>query len=773
MIVPVLLTLFSISSYSADKIKFIYDYSGGLTDVASPDRIADKYTTDLVNVDLDEDSGFVTRKGLVKYNTTPTEGLASHDSGYVYKKSNGTHYFISQSSNSIFYSDGSGSLTALIGSLSNSVRSTYATALDVLYGGNGTNNEWSWNGTTLTSYDVSNSTNMVKGLYHCFYKNRMFRAGVTGFLSTLYWSELIDPANGGTGTNFVYVSQDDGGFITGLYPSPTGDYLIIFKNTSIWGLYGDYPNWRLKCINSSVGCLYNSSVDYLNNDIVFVSHRGIEKFDGLNLTLISEPVDKQIKALPQLNVGIASWEQTSAADWGAGTGTNIDTTTYNGSVAIENSILHISSNSNSTEAAYFGSCENLYYQSLFIPNYNCQISSISFWARSSIEISTSSYLNVFILDTSSNVVSSGNLYFIGIDTTTTGNKTKLNVNMSEILVYSTSTYILRISSSPIFNNSSNSITFAGRTSGELTKSYIIVNNNKFNEGTLWSYILYGYNKNASYVSQSKLANSWGAWGNFIVNDTIPANSTIEYYAVTSTSVYNLSTNTPFRVYNNLPINSTVNPYIKIIGSFTRTDYAANPLLNNFTISWQSADNINHPCGMVYQEAYYLAVASTVGTAYNNVVYRYNKNGIFEIFNNVFVNSWFNYRNSLYSGNSNENGYIYKWNNDSTYTDDSSYYTNYYITRIYDMDNPLADKIYKAIWVNCENSGNPINIRYRLNGSSGDWTSATVLTNDTDKTTVKKVGLPNVRGKFIQLKADCTGYMNVRGMAVVYEEVPVQ
>jgi len=38
---------------------------------------------------------------------------------------------------------------------------------------------------------------------------------------------------------------------------------------------------------------------------------------------------------------------------------------------------------------------------------------------------------------------------------------------------------------------------------------------------------------------------WGQWGNFVVDDTVPTGSTVTYYAVTSTSTYNLTTNTAF------------------------------------------------------------------------------------------------------------------------------------------------------------------------------------------------------------------------------------
>jgi hypothetical protein len=325
-----LLLLSTVAAQAVDKIYSVYDFSGGLLDIYSAERMPDKFSPFMANVKLDEDMGITVKTGSIRDNTTPISS-APITSLYNYRKNDGTHYLIAQSSYSLFYSKGTGSYILIKNTFTTTDLMTYSTALDNLYGGNGTDNEWYWDGSTITDFTVTNSTSMVKARYHCWFKNHLFRAGVNGTLSTLYYSAIQDPADNEGG---IFVSQDDGDKITGVFPSATGDYLIITKQFSTWGLYGSgTDDWTLKCINPSIGCLYGTTVDYLNGNVIWVSGRGVELFDGTQFTLLSQNIDNQIKNLKQLNVNSSIINQNG--DWGTGSvSVNIDTTTNAGRVSM-------------------------------------------------------------------------------------------------------------------------------------------------------------------------------------------------------------------------------------------------------------------------------------------------------------------------------------------------------------------------------------------------------------------------------------------------------
>jgi hypothetical protein len=90
---------------------------------------------------------------------------------------------------------------------------------------------------------------------------------------------------------------------------------------------------------------------------------------------------------------------------------------------------------------------------------------------------------------------------------------------------------------------------------------------------------------SSYTSESMCSTNRNSWGYFIANDTAPTGSNITYSAVTATSTYNLTTNTPFSVSNGNIINSSTGPYIVIISSLTRTDVSVTPKIYSIAVKY--------------------------------------------------------------------------------------------------------------------------------------------------------------------------------------------
>jgi hypothetical protein len=757
------LTLYT-SSFAQSKID-LYDFSKGLMDMVSADRIPDGYTPSCLNKFLDADMGIVTRTGYTKYNTTALTGEQSVSELYNYKKNDGTKYIIAYSSNSLFSSTGNGSFTNIKQGLSSTARPSFTTALDECYGGNGVDDEFSFNGTTFTVYTVANSTNIVKAKYHCWFGNRMNYAGVTGTLSTLYYSELGQPVNLGNGTNWDYISQDDGDVITGIFPSPDGSYMVIFKNYSTWGRFGTNPRtWSIKCISPTIGCLYGTTVDYLDGDMVFMSSRGVERFDGVTFTEISKPIENQIGALWQLNLGEQLWSQDTPEDWNAGYGVNIDSLTYPGSIAISSPV--VISSKLETYSQYDLQCESYYYQFPFRSNANGVLGNIVFKMRKLGTPDPGTTYNVFILNSSSQAISSGTIYTANVS----DYMDYYNVDMTNCNITTSDAYILRITSGNLL--SSAYIQIAYDLTGQNVKKYNYSSVFQSDMAPIY-YAIYTATS-SSYTSQILQASNWAAWGAFTVNDSTPYGTDIEYYIQNSSAINNINSKETIQITNGSVINVNNGRYLVLTASFTRTNPVAISKINSFKIEWISNSSVNSPLGRVVDGAYNVSVSTDSNTAINNVMYRYNRNKAWELHNDIYANSMMVYNSKFYTGSSQDNGFIYRQFVPNLYTDDGGTYESYLETKKYDLGDPNVDKDYQMLWVTSTSEDNDLNIGYRLDGSDGSYTNNAYSMNFGDMIATQKINFPqSTRSKYIQFKVGSTGYSNTRGMSLYFDVFPIQ
>jgi hypothetical protein len=319
----------------------IFDFSGGLYTNDQPERIGDKYTPDCLNAWLDRDSGLVKRQGYNPFLSFSLPEKQSIRCMYEYRNNDGTRYMIFNSSWSVYYAKSNGIPVSILGGQNPVNTDNYTTGNGFLLRDNGTTSG-KFDGSAYTPFTVSNSTGMIYGKYNVYYKDHWFKAGVSGFPSVIYWSvvnDIGDFYNYGAGSKFV--GKDDGDVITALWPTPNG--LMIFKKYATYILVGSDPQtWLIQNISQSIGCLYQSTVQNYLNYPMLMSWRGIELFDGINFNLISTPIDNYMRSLNQLVASNqATWSQHSSVDWGAGSGVNIDTVTFNNSVAISSRTVYV------------------------------------------------------------------------------------------------------------------------------------------------------------------------------------------------------------------------------------------------------------------------------------------------------------------------------------------------------------------------------------------------------------------------------------------------
>lgn len=733
------------------------DFSGGWIDRFHSTIIPDNATPDCLNVLFDEQYGITKRQGSIKYNSTAIGTGQKIRRMFTYSKNNGTHYIIANTSWTVYYSLGDGNFTPITSGKNSSYDYMFTVAGDVLYASNGNNNVWKWNGTTLTTLDISNSTNVPVGKYIVFHKNRLFSAGVSGNPSILYYTELIDFENWGLEPNVEYIGKDDGDYITGLYSY--GDYLYIFKQYSIWVLQGTSPTeWVIRCISKNVGCLYQTTISEYQGYLCFMSHRGVELFDGIKLTKISEPIQETIKGLRQINFAQLEWTQTTGIDFGAGNSfVSVDTYTTVGTVKTRiPPYTEISTHTTTidSKASFTGTTGNVFgvtygtnvvntisllkhsmnTSNIWFYGYTGAAPSCTFWAQIELQDGT-------VLRTSTRSVQ----YTDGVT------PVWYEMDITTITLTITTYYRLRV---------------GGSQSGG---TFML----KCNSAYTFEYQIYASSITSSYISQTLNAGAnWTQWNTFNTNDTVNNYGGIKYYVKVSTYNNGLATSPPIPVTDGYEIQATSGPYLQVVSSGIN-DYT----IDDFTISWYEGAPVDPPHAIEYNDRYWLSVATDNVVSNNNVIFVFDDKGKWTKFNNIFMGAGCIYRQNLYTGSSLTDGYVYRQDVNNVYTDDSKPYESFWTSKVYDYGNPFNDKLFRTMYLSCENSGNwNLTSSYRLHGSTGTWTDKSISLN-ANYPIKKKIPFTHVpRSRYIQYKFENSSAgqkFNIRRYDVNYDIQPTE
>jgi len=752
----------AIKSHAEEAVLPLFDFSGGLVTNYSAERIPQNCTPDCLNVTFSKDIGVTPREGSLNFLSAALTEKQPIRSMYEYIQSDGDKYLIFNSSWSCYYALSDGIATSIKSGLSSSYKDSYTTAGGYLYRDNGYDDPGKWDGTTYTALTVANSTSVPKGRYIYWYNNVLLKAGMTNDRSRFYWSVTNDPDDfGSSGYGWKFIAKDDGENITG--GLKVKDTFIWTKEHSTWELVGkNVATWQLTCLDPNIGCLYGDTMDVYQGMPIWLSHLGIVVWTGGGFKLVSEPIDNEIKALRQLDTNSSLNTLTTAADWGAGSGTNIDTATYSGSVAMVSNDEYIDQ-SQTTNNGWSLISDETYYQT-FKPGTTNYLTTISLYLQKVGTISASLYV---VLGSSSGA---------NLATSSTVNDSSVSTDFSYIdFDFSTSYELIKDREYRIYLYGGIGTVRRAKTS---TDSY-----------ARGAYTIPGYGENGDiqfkvYLSSNELTSSyttksinagssWGSWGTFQVDDTIPSGSDIDYYAVTSTSAYNLTTNAPFVVTDGAAIPSAVGPYALFYASFTRTSVTATPKLDEIRVQSYGVNNFT-PCGKVFNDEYWLFVSTDSETQYNNVVYVYDRYGRWTKYNNIYAQSSCLYRNKFYTGNSNSDGTIKQRMVDGIYTDDGVAYDAYYKTPWLDAGNPMAQKVWNKIYTHADNSGGSMGVDYQIDGYTTAFTTNTVDLSGSILVAARTPIANQLKSYFIQLKARLlNGKFSLRGWNIIYDTQPVQ
>jgi hypothetical protein len=153
-------------------------------------------------------------------------------------------------------------------------------------------------------------TKAPKAKYTVFFDGRLWFAGIEGEPYTVRWSAAQPYHRIFPGLSFEYLMENDKSPITGL--STLGEYLVVFKQDSIWVMargaeVGGLQTYQPIPVVTGKGCVANSTIQAVRNNLVFLSEDGFYAFDGSSeLKKLSDPVSEYVETIRQSTVGLAA-----------------------------------------------------------------------------------------------------------------------------------------------------------------------------------------------------------------------------------------------------------------------------------------------------------------------------------------------------------------------------------------------------------------------------------------------------------------------------------
>lgn len=298
----------------------------GLNVQVSDNLIDDREASDLQNIQFVEAGGVSKRFGYTQRGST----LSNNPRGLgTYVDSSNNKYVVTIDGTSLKYlQNTSTTWTAATGdTVTTGQTTTFTQARGNLYIWNGTDGGAYFNGSAVTRPGT-----MPKGKFGLFYKSYHFAAGVDGQLNRLYISVLTDASDftnasgtlhdstevpgatvfAGTGANFIDIDKDDGDKITGL--ATFQDNVIVFKERSIHQLtLSSDGTPTVALITRSLGCVAHKSIENVENDVFFLSRRGVyvlgnepNFFSAIRTNELSARVNPRIKLISEANLNLCS-----------------------------------------------------------------------------------------------------------------------------------------------------------------------------------------------------------------------------------------------------------------------------------------------------------------------------------------------------------------------------------------------------------------------------------------------------------------------------------
>lgn len=304
-----------------------YSFVGGLNTKWSKNVLLDNQCSDVDNLLFDKKLGLIKRDGYKLKATINSAG--NYINGIEYNKSSGDKFYIQQKGSSLYKSIDLETWESFETGLNTTYDCRFAVYQEDLWRVNGNNMVASYNATTLTTYSF-----IPKGRFIAIYNESIFIGNTIDEKSALYFSDVVAGPKSSTAwksTYAFYVNRNSGDEITGLYVWQ--GILWIFTKNSIWGLSGySIDDYTLRKYTDEFGCIDDRTIQVKDNSLLFLSSKGLIRFNGSMSEIISEMIEPSINDLSAISKVDRRWTQTTQSEFQLGTANNVDITNYPGEI---------------------------------------------------------------------------------------------------------------------------------------------------------------------------------------------------------------------------------------------------------------------------------------------------------------------------------------------------------------------------------------------------------------------------------------------------------
>ena len=272
-------------------LEVLESFSGGLNLRSDQFNLEDNESPDMLNVTVDPRGGIRMRDGVNRRNTT----ALSHDVKGMWglHTDSGTNQLMVNYGTKVAYSE-TGNFTDVTGITARTDGSrVYGITMNIVsYGVSYDKPSFKWTGASAADLGTSFGASgyMPQAQYNALWNNFAWVANTyesgAGYKSRLRWSNINDPETWDT-TDYVDIDLGEhGDFITALVPS--GDRLLVFKNQSVYAVFGfDSDSFQVVTLSSDVGSIgLSSAVNTPFGTFFWYQEEGIYNYNGENFTWV-------------------------------------------------------------------------------------------------------------------------------------------------------------------------------------------------------------------------------------------------------------------------------------------------------------------------------------------------------------------------------------------------------------------------------------------------------------------------------------------------------
>lgn len=745
----------------------VYDFSKGLDTYHSPATLPDGFVQDSLNVLFDDVSPITKRMG---YTVAWSTKQYSFTGLWTYTDPALTTWQIARSSDQITASDLNGTVVK-ISTVSSSNIVGAVNAFGYIYFVDATQGVYYWNGTS-TTYVASSPKGTIIASFH----NRLW---VTGAAvpngNQLYGSKYYDGSVWTTGLN----ATDPVQFSVGLqdnFDNTTAAYvyldtLYIFKHYAIYALYGfDQTNFQISFLTQECGCIDGGSIQTYEGSLKFVSLRGVEKFDGYRCDRISDPIkDKVERAIQSGLFTKKSWEQTSAADFGGGSGyaTYTDTTTTAGLVQLGADTKDFNSVPSgwTADAGTWSSIGG----DLVSPSVMSTITGSpfplgpGFFMKGLLAIPNDginrSNLCIGAVNSSGNGYwaclhahgTPPEKYYISITTTPSNAR---NLPASDVY-YNTGVDLANLAFKTVslsrFATGYMDIAFGGSDGvvGAISTDTIKTNITGIDRVAIYSFpdagpgkadFLHVRSSTGSYYSAVHNTLNFSSWGDYVATESADG-GTVSYFMRASSSSFGVTDSAPAWTSqaNNSLITASTGVYIQTRIDMAITNITQNPRVNDFKPSWYSGTQSIPMASTVWDNRYWLSLTTNTANTANDTVLVLNSRGAWSAFD-IHAGAFTQTRNNLYHADSSATGNVYQDNNG--HADNGSAINAYFKTKDLSFGGLSADSYLYSIYPSAMNTGScAMTVAYDMDHSGTDLSLGSPLLNEFSTAASVKLPFP--------------------------------